>query len=126
MVQKFGTIVKRNMKNLYRILQNRMIRKILGIFKTTPFQAMKIESHVLLVRLRLFMKNQKYTFRLLKIAENNPFVKEFQTHIRLNSKISVFILAYGTTNMPNGTKTKNKKLNDILVSLFAFCPPFRS
>ena len=49
-----------------------MIRKILGTFKTTPVQAMEIESHVLPVKLRLLMKNQKYAIRLLKIAENNP------------------------------------------------------
>ena len=33
---------------------------------------MEIESHVLPVKLRLLMKNQKYAIRLLKIAENNP------------------------------------------------------
>ena len=49
-----------------------MIRKILGTFKTTPVQSMEIESHVLPVKLRLLMKNQKYAIRLLKIAENNP------------------------------------------------------
>ena len=59
-------------EKLFQNLQNRMIRKILGTFKTTPIQAMEIESHVLPVKLRLLMKNQKYAIRLLKIAENNP------------------------------------------------------
>ena len=59
-------------EKLFQNLQNRMIRKILGTFKTTPVQAMEIESHILPVKLRLLMKNQKYAIRLLKIAENNP------------------------------------------------------
>ena len=53
-------------------MQNRMIRKILGTFKTTLVQAMEIESHILPAKLRLLMKNQKYAIQLLKIAENNP------------------------------------------------------
>ena len=57
---------------LFQNLQNRNIRKILGTFKTTPLQAIEIESHVLPVRLRLLIKNQKYAIRLLMIAENNP------------------------------------------------------
>ena len=62
-------------EKLFQNLQNRMSRKILGTFKTTPVQSMEIESHVLPVKLRLLMKNQKYAIRLLKIAENNPICK---------------------------------------------------
>ena len=63
---------KKKYEKLFQNLQNRMIRKILGTFKTTHIQAMEIKSLVLLVKLRLSIKNQKYTIRLLKIAENNP------------------------------------------------------
>ena len=59
-------------EKLFQNLQNRIIRKILGNFKTTPIQAMEIKSLVLPVKLRLSMKDQKYAILLLKIAENNP------------------------------------------------------
>ena len=110
---------------LFQILQNRMIRKILGTFKTTPVQSMEIESHVLPVKLRLLMKNQKYAIRLLKIAENNPYLSKNSKHIFDKiSKTSVLTLAYGITNMPNGKKMKNRQINDTLVSLFAVFIPF--
>ena len=45
-VQKFGENGQQKYEKLFQNLQNRMIRKILGTCKTTPVQAMEIESHI--------------------------------------------------------------------------------
>ena len=74
-------IGQKKYEKLFQNLQNRMIREILGTFETTPVQAMEIESHILLAKLRLLMKNQKYAIRLLKRPIIILFVKEFPVPI---------------------------------------------
>jgi len=59
----------------FQKLQNSMLRKILGAFKTTPTAAMEIEASILPVKIRFNKICQKYAFRAIQLDQGHP-IKE--------------------------------------------------
>lgn len=59
-------------------LQNLAMRKILGVFKTSPILPMEVESCLLPPRVRLRATMSKFAFRMLKLAPNHPVNLEMQ------------------------------------------------
>ena len=57
--------------NQLQKLQNSALRKILGSFCTSPIGALKIESNIPLVEIRIHRKMQKYALRTMKMIENH-------------------------------------------------------
>ena len=65
------------------------LRKILGFFRTTSIDAMKIESNISSIEVRMHRKMQKYALRTLKMPENHSirirtpifYSSEYQTGI---------------------------------------------
>ena len=60
---------KQKQKHLLKMfdqLYNIVMMKILGIFKTTSIEIMKIEYNLLLTKLRLLNKSQKYVIKIEK------------------------------------------------------------
>lgn len=73
-------------ENSFSKLQNTAMRKILGVFKTTPIDIMEIECNLMPSKLRLMQKTQKYALRIAKIGNKtliskivpNTFSKNFE------------------------------------------------
>ena len=57
--------------DLYQKLQNKTLRKILGTFKISCVQLMKIEADIISTKVRLMQKNQKYTLRVMQLGQQN-------------------------------------------------------
>lgn len=65
-------------KRQLQTLQNLALRKILGVFKTTPITPMEIESGILPADIRLDVSIRKYAFRTNLIGENHPVRTELE------------------------------------------------
>lgn len=63
---------QKNHSDLYQKLQNKALRKILGVFKTSPVQLMEIEADIMPAKIRLMQKNQKYALRIMQLGQQNP------------------------------------------------------
>lgn len=61
-------------------LQNKALRKILGVFKTAPITPMELEAATPPVEVRLNSSIRKYAFRLKKLAPNHPVNKAIILH----------------------------------------------
>jgi hypothetical protein len=64
-----------NLLDRFKKLQNSMLRKVLGAFKTSPIGAMEIEASILPVRIRFQKICQNYAFRTLSIDLEHPIRK---------------------------------------------------
>ena len=65
----------RNPKSLLKplqLLQNQALRRILGVFRTTPISAMEAEAGLLPVFSRFQLLNQQYYLRVLHLKKNHP------------------------------------------------------
>ena len=56
----------------FQQLQNSMLRKILGAFKTSPIAAMEIEASVIPVNIRFEKACKSYAFRAIQMNINHP------------------------------------------------------
>jgi hypothetical protein len=64
-----------NQKHLlekFQKLQNQALRKILGVFKTSPISAMEIEASLPPPKVRFNKMCKNYALRILKMHENHP------------------------------------------------------
>ena len=67
------------MLKIFDQLQNIIMKKILKIFKTTLIEIMKTEYNLILTKLRLLKKFQKYVIRIAKTEHVNNFI-EYISH----------------------------------------------
>lgn len=65
-------------KRQAQTLQNLALRKILGVFRTTPTILMEIESGIPPVEIRLDANVRKYAFRTNLIGEDHPIRTELE------------------------------------------------
>ena len=79
-IADYGSIVwwkgQTQFKNQLQALQNLALRKILGVFKTTPIIPMEVEAALLPPDIRLNASIRQYAFRVLKLSPNHPINKE--------------------------------------------------
>jgi hypothetical protein len=74
-IADYGSIVwwkgQTQFKNQLQALQNLALRKILGVFKTTPIIPMEVEAALLPPDIRLNASIRQYAFRVLKLSPNH-------------------------------------------------------
>ena len=59
----------------FQKLQNNMLRKALGAFRTSPIAAMEIEAAILPVRIRFDKICKNYAFRAIQLDQEHPIKK---------------------------------------------------
>src|SRR6185295_4755819 len=52
-------------------VQNSIIRRIVGVFRTTLIRALKAETELILIKQRLLNKQRKYALRMLQITDTH-------------------------------------------------------
>jgi hypothetical protein len=62
---------QKNLLKRYQKLQNNMLRKVLGAFKTSSIAVMKIEVSILPVRIRFEKICQNYAYRTLLLNQDH-------------------------------------------------------
>ncbi|KAM3081197.1 hypothetical protein ACMFMF_011951 [Clarireedia jacksonii] len=60
-----------SIKSQLQSLQNLALRKILGVFKTSPVMPMEVEAALVPPQIRLDAATRQYAFRTLKLAKNH-------------------------------------------------------
>ena len=80
-VADYGSIIWwKNQTQFYKplqALQNLALRKILGVFKTSPIVPMELEAALYPPSIRLNTTLRKYAIRQLKLAQNHPIRQMF-------------------------------------------------
>ncbi|APA14489.1 hypothetical protein SS1G_06411 [Sclerotinia sclerotiorum 1980 UF-70] len=75
-IADYGSILwwkgQNQFKKILQSLQNLALRKILGVFKTSPIKPMEIEAALCPPEVRLNAGIKQYAFRLLKISPSHP------------------------------------------------------
>ena len=56
----------------FQKLQNIALRKILGVFKTSPINAMELEASISPSKIRFKRICKNYAWRILQMHENHP------------------------------------------------------
>ena len=65
---------QKTQSNPLQRIQNQALRKIAGAFKTTPIAALEAELGLLPVDIRLDLRQQNYTIRLLSMPDTHPLL----------------------------------------------------
>ncbi|KAJ8063237.1 hypothetical protein OCU04_008470 [Sclerotinia nivalis] len=75
-IADYGSIIwwkdQASFKKTLQLLQNLALRKILGVFKTSPIKPMEVEAALCPPEIRLNAGIRQYAFRLLKISSSHP------------------------------------------------------
>ncbi len=99
---------QKSFEKRFQKLQNLAIRKILGTFKTTPCEGMKIEASLLSSKIRLYQKNQKYAIGIAKIEVYNSVCKLVPNTYTQNLSTSIK-KKVKQANSQNETKTQTQR-----------------
>src|SRR5918911_294306 len=69
----------------YEKLQNQALRKMLGVFKTSPISAMEIEAAISPVSVRFNKLCQNYAIRILQMQDSHPIKKRIPANSPFSS-----------------------------------------
>lgn len=73
--------------SLLQKLQNKAMRLILGVFRTSPINAMQLEAGLLPVELRLDKSSYNYALRLTSMSANHPLT-QLSSHLRSTPRLA--------------------------------------
>src|SRR5438105_3970637 len=76
-------------------IQNNVIRRIAGAFKTTSIKALEAEVELMPTTQRLFDKHRKYAIRMLHVANTHP-VRQYIDETKYDTQ-----LTYVMSTLPN-------------------------